>query len=217
MSTTDTQQPPEGTGPGPERPRPEPPGRRRFWDGRSELVVVVLLYVIATLLVIGTVTMDVQGESVPGPQFFPVIVIVVLYATATALLIDVLRNPQVPDTDPHPGRGDYSADMLRDLGTVEAERTQPRSGGISPIFRTYTDWKTLGMVVGAAVLFIVLLNPVGWLLSAAFLFWVVARALGSKRPIFDIGVALLVASIIQLAFNGLLGLPLPSGLLEGLL
>lgn len=66
-------------------------------------------------------------------------------------------------------------------------------------------------------MFIILLNPVGWIISATLLFFIVVRALGSRRTFIDLGVALLFASVIQLAFNDGLGLPLPPGFLEGLL
>lgn len=193
------------------------PLRKSFWTGRSEFVLVALLYVIAVLLTIGTATMNVQGDAVPGPRFFPVIVCVLLYVTATALAIHLLRHRHLPDTDPHPGHGEFSADMLRDLGHVTGERTDAHESGLSPRWKTYSDWKTVGQILGAAVVFIVLLKVVGWVLCAAFLFWVVSYALGSKRPAFDVGVALLFSSVIQLAFNAGLGLPLPSGFLEGLL
>lgn len=191
--------------------------KRTFWTGRSEFALVALLYVVAILLTIGTVTMQVQGEAVPGPRFFPIIVCILIYLTATLLAIHLLRHPHLPDTEPHPGHGDFSADMLRDLGHVDNERTDARDPGFSPKWKTYSDWKTLGMVFGALVIFILLLNIVGWVFSAAFLFWAVSRALGSKRPLFDAGIALLFSSAIQLAFNAGLGLPLPPGFLEGLL
>ncbi len=142
---------------------------------------------------------------------------VLLYATATLLAIHLIRRPHLPDTDPHPGHGEFSADMLGDLGHVTAERTDAHEPGFSPTWTTYSDWKTLGMILGAAMVFIALLKVVGWVLCAAFLFWVVSRALGSKRPLFDVGVALLFSSVIRLAFNAGLGLPLPPGFLEGLL
>lgn len=52
------------------------------------------------------------------------------------------------------------------------------------------------------------------MLSGAALFWCVARLLGSRRPLLDIGIALLVSSVVQLIFGGLLGLSLPA-LLSG--
>ena len=75
----------------------------------------------------------------------------------------------------------------------------------------------MGTLIAAMAVFILILNPVGWVISATLLFFVVVRALGSKNTWVDLGVALLFASIIQLAFNEGLGLPLPPGFLEGLL
>ncbi|AHK31936.1 hypothetical protein OPAG_05257 [Rhodococcus opacus PD630] len=197
-------------------PSTSAPQRRRFRTGRSEFVVVALLYVLAVCFTIGTVSMHVLGTAVPGPQFFPIIVCALLYATASALAVDILRHPRLPDAEPHPGHGDFSTDMLRDLGDVGDERTDARPAPMSPRWTTYSDWRTLAQVLGAAIVFIVLLDPVGWILCAALLFWVVARALGSMRPVFDIGVALLFSSVIQLAFSAGLGLPLPSGFVGGM-
>lgn len=192
---------------------------RKFRAGRSEFVVVALLLAVATFLAIGTATMNVQGSSVPGPQFFPILVCIVLYATAALLAVHVLRHPHLPDTEPHPGHGDFSADMLRDLAHMpEGERqTAVTTGGAENTYKTYTDWKTVGQVIAGVVGFTLILQPVGWIISAALLFWVVSRALGSKRPVFDLGVALLFASAIQLAFNAGLKLNLPSGFLGGML
>lgn len=192
---------------------------RSLWAGRSEIVVVALLLALAIFMTVGTATMKVQGNSIPGPQFFPVLVCVVLYATAALLAVHVFRNPHVPDADPHPGHGDFSADMLRDLANLpEGERQTAVPGAVAAATgKTYTDWKTVGQVVGAVAGFTLILQPVGWIISAALLFWVVSRALGSRRPVFDLGVALLFASAVQLAFNAGLGLNLPSGFLGGML
>lgn len=187
---------------------------RAFLHGRGELLVAVVLYAIAVFLTIGTISMNVQGSAAPGPQFFPVLVCVLLYGVATVLTIQVLRSPSVPDTRKHPGRGNFSPDMLRDLARLPEEKV---TAGTEGSWRTYSDWKTIGMVVGGVVVFTAGLNILGWILSAAFLFWIICRALGSKRPGFDAGVSLLFASAIQLAFNAGLGLNLPAGFLGGLL
>ena len=191
-----------------------PEGKPSFGTGRGELLVAVVLYALAVFLTVGTVSMNVQGTAAPGPQFFPVLVCVLLYGVATALTIQVLRSRSIPDTRKHPGRGNFSPDMLRDLARLPEERAK---AGSPESWRTYSDWKTVGMVVGGVVVFTAALNILGWILSAAFLFWIICRALGSKRPGFDAGVSLLFASAIQLAFNAGLGLNLPAGFLGGLL
>jgi putative tricarboxylic transport membrane protein len=72
-------------------------------------------------------------------------------------------------------------------------------------------------MLAGVVGFVALLEHLGWIISAAALFWVVANALGSRRRIFDIGVGLLFSSTIQLAFGAALGLTLPPGFIGGIL
>ena len=205
----------------PAPPKTGAPPRRPALEGRSELVVVAVLYAVAVFLTIGTVTMNVQGSASPGPRFFPIIVCIALYAVATALAVSVIRRPNIPDTRIHPGRGNFSGAMLDDL-SGEHEFSVRHGGPASPdeahpVYRTYSDWRTVGLVIGGVVVFTAALNILGWIISAAFLFWVICYAMGSKRPLFDVGVSLLFASAVQLAFNAGLGLNLPSGFLGGML
>ncbi|MCC3277414.1 MULTISPECIES: tripartite tricarboxylate transporter TctB family protein [unclassified Arthrobacter] len=187
-------------------------------EGRSELIVVAVLYAIAVFLAVGTATMNVQGSATPGPQFFPILVCVALFAVATALAISIIRRPVIPDTRIHPGRGNFSGAMLDDLsGEHEFAAEHPAAGEGQRNWKTYSDWRTVGLVVGGVVVFTAALNILGWILSAAFLFWVICYAMGSKRPGFDVGVSLLFASAVQLAFSAGLGLNLPSGFLGGML
>lgn len=201
----------------------EPQGKPNsgFGAGRSEFVVVALLYAVAIFLTIGTLTMNVQGKSAPGPQFFPILVCIVLYVVATLLAIQIIRSPKVPDNAVHPGSGQFSADMLHDLGHLGQEENEAYDDAPSQnpakTWKTYSDWRTVGLLLAGVVAFVMLLNPLGWIVSAAMLFWVVAYALGSRRPVFDVGVGLLFSSIIQLAFGAGLGLSLPSGFVGGIL
>ncbi len=188
-----------------------------WWSGRSELGFVAFLVIIATVLMVDSLTMTVLGEQQPGPQFFPILISIVLYVVAVGLLVVIIRQPTYPDGQPHPGRGNYSAQLLMDLGQVGGERARRRYSKISSQWATYTDWKTVGMVVGSLVVFILVLPFAGWILSATFLFWAIAYAMGARAGWVDVAVALMFASVIQLAFNAGLGLPLPAGFLEGLL
>lgn len=191
----------------------------RWLTGRSELVVSVLVLGLAVFLTVGTVTMDVpEGSGTPGPQFFPTIVAVLLYVLAVLLAVQVIRAPRVVDGDNTVG---LSADLLRDIGDIDTtSEIRVVRDSVRPVTRRRidaTDWRTTGFVFGALIGFVLILQPVGWLLSAAALFWAIARALGSRRPVFDIGVALIFSSFIQLAFSAGLGLNLPSGILTGVL
>lgn len=201
----------------PRRPSPPAPAYSGFWAGRSELGFVAVLLGLAIAMTVGTATMKVLGKTVPGPDVFPWIVCVLLYGTAAALTIGILRRPRFPDGDKHPGDGDFSADLLDDISGVSTERTDGRRGAINPRFRTYTDWKTVGTMVAGCAGFVLVLPFLGWVISAAALFAVVAKALGGTRLLFDLGVGLLLSSGIQLALGAGLGLPLPGGFLEGLL
>ncbi|GAB3618776.1 tripartite tricarboxylate transporter TctB [Glutamicibacter endophyticus] len=190
-----------------------------FFSGRSELVVTALLLVLATALSIGTATMNVMGDTVPGPQFFPTIVCVLLYALAVAHGISVLRTRRFPQ-GADSSNPDFSAEMLAEMGDTEraevfgSSSERPRRTGR---VRMYSDWKTIGWIVGGIAAFILMLPVLGWIISAAGLFWVICKAFGSARPLFDLGVSFTVSSISYLAFGVGLGLSLPTGFLGGLL
>ncbi|KAA9393317.1 tripartite tricarboxylate transporter TctB family protein [Kocuria coralli] len=83
-------------------------------------------------------------------------------------------------------------------------------------YRFYSDWKAVAWLVGGFLIFAVGIEFLGWIVAGALLFWCVARGVGSKRPIFDLSLALVFSSLIYLGFAVGLGLNLPSGLLGGL-
>lgn len=216
-------------------------GRGALWR-RKELVMAAILLIVGLVLLIGAQTMDVLGDSAPGPQFVPVIVGVALLVVAVILAIEVLRHHEEERVLPDEGR-DISRDLLQDLsdtGTAEfrAVGVADLAEDASPAGSTTTaatsdsaaepaaeeaakkpvasDLRTTGYVLASLVGFVLILPWAGWVLSAAALFWCVARALGSRRTWIDLGVALLLSSFIQLVFGGLLGLSLPA-LLGGVL
>lgn len=218
------------------------PAAASWWRGRRELLMVGVLVALGALLLIGTFTMNVLGDSLPGPQFFPVIIGVLALALALALAVDVIRRPETPrDHEDERFRGNFSADMLHDISGLpgpgeegaptavtaavevddikaaidasdrtDAEKAAAEAAAENPA----SDLRTLGLALLAMVVFVTVLRYVGWVIAAAALFWVISRLLGSKRPILDIGIALLVSSVVQLIFGGLLGLSLPA-LLSG--
>ncbi|GAB4095545.1 hypothetical protein GCM10028787_10200 [Brachybacterium horti] len=206
-----------------------PSGRGALWR-RKELVMAAILLIVGLVLLIGAQTMHVLGDSAPGPQFVPVIVGVALLVVAVILATEVIRHPEEERVLPDEGR-DISRDLLQDLsdtGTAEfrAVGVADLAEDASPADPTTTaatsdaaedtakkpvasDLRTTGYVLASLVGFVLILPWAGWVLSAAALFWCVARALGSRRTWIDLGVALLLSSFIQLVFGGLLGLSLP--------
>jgi putative tricarboxylic transport membrane protein len=75
----------------------------------------------------------------------------------------------------------------------------------------------VGLLAGAFLANIVLIEPLGWPLSGALLFFGGALALGSRTPLRDIVVSLALGFGSYYLFNHALGLALPAGVLEGLI
>ncbi|MFI7495573.1 tripartite tricarboxylate transporter TctB family protein [Kocuria sp. M4R2S49] len=165
----------------------EQPETATSWrSGRSGLVVPAVVAAFSTYLLIGALTMEIpEGTDFPGPTFYPLILTVAGYVLAALLVLHYLRTPEHP--------AELSA------------RT----------WRTHSDWTAVAWSAGGFLAFALTLELLGWILAAALLFWAVARGFGSRRPLFDISLALLVSSAIYLAFTVGLGLNLPSGILGG--
>ena len=199
--------------------------------GLSELVVPGILVAIAIFLIIGTVNMKLPPSvQVPGPTFFPMIIIGLLLLMALLSTVQILRNRAqllrgvkagtvsagFDDVDAHPD--EFDADSV-DLDGDQVDEIPPDvPPGREPWpAKAFSDWRALGIVLASLVACIALLVPAGWIIAAAVLFWGVSYALGSRRPVFDLSVALVMSSLIQLIFGALLGLNLPAGFLAGVL
>lgn len=173
-----------------------------WWVGRSGLVFPVILAAFGTYLLYGQLTMKVAPETdPPGPQFFPALIIALLYLFAVLMAIGILRKPQLPE------------DIHSDLRTTEI-RVIPK-GRSYPRLPAYSDWSRVAWAVGGFAAFILLLQPAGWILAAGLLFWTMARAFASPRPVRDILVALSFSSVLYLVFAGLLSVNLPTGAIFG--
>lgn len=163
---------------------------RGWWTGRAGLVMPALMAAIATYMLLGQFAMKVpESVDLPGPQFFPWIVIIALYVLAAVLAVDIIRKPQLPELAP----------------ATEPEDLEERAW--------YTDWRALAWAVGGLVLFIALVVPIGWIISAALMFVMVAHAIGSRRWLMDVLVGFFLSSVIYLIFAVLLSVDLPSGLI----
>lgn len=121
----------------------------------------------------------------PGPAFFPTVLAVAGLLLAVLIAWQVIRHPEHAEN--HSGRS----------------------------WRFHSDFKSLAWAVGGFLAFALLLPWLGWVLAGALLFWTMAHAFDSKRPLFDILVALFMSSAVYLAFDVGLGLNLPSGILGG--
>lgn len=160
-------------------------GDNTFWEGRSTLLMPAILGGLSLFLLIGSAMLDPGEAEFPGPRFLPVIVGSIGLTLAVLLAAQALRRPE-PVDDPAPGR-----------------------------YRTYSDFAALAWVVGGFLAFALLLPHLGWILAGALVFWCTAHGFGSRRPLFDVLVALFLSSLVYLVFDTALGLNLPSGILGG--
>ncbi|MFT3661177.1 MAG: tripartite tricarboxylate transporter TctB family protein [Gordonia sp. (in: high G+C Gram-positive bacteria)] len=160
------------------------PATHPAWAGRSALIIPALLLVLGVFLLIGNADMDVVGEAeLFGPKAFPLITAIVCFVTAAWLTFSIFTNPEIPNA-------------VDDEG--------------APL-TTYSNWRTTAIVLGSFVLFTILLEPVGWIIAGALVFWGITVGLGSTRYVANLLIGLALSSIVQLVFGGLLGLTLPAG------
>jgi putative tricarboxylic transport membrane protein len=185
-------------------------------SGMAELVVPAILVAIAVFLIIGTANMvEPPSVQLPGPAFFPGIIIGLLLVMAALSTVQTLRTVRARRAgllqDEQEAHLDADGDPIEEIPPNPPRGREPWPAG------AVTDWRAVLTVLGSLVAFMVLLRPVGWIVAAAVLFWGVAYAFGSRRPIFDVSVALVMSSVIQLTFGYLLGLNLPAGFLAGVM
>ena len=75
------------------------------------------------------------------------------------------------------------------------------------------DWKTAGIFCAVLVAYLLLLNPVGYLLTTLVFLFVVARLLGSRRTVRDVIFSVATSVMVYVFFNLVLKIGLPSGVL----
>ncbi|WP_371530037.1 tripartite tricarboxylate transporter TctB family protein [Streptomyces sp. NBC_01283] len=166
-------------------------GSRRTWlREHSELGVCVMLLALGVLVLTDALTMDVEiAQRGPiGPRTVPVVVGIGLLVVAVILAVDVLRG----------GRGEAE-------GGEDIDLSEP------------ADWRTVLLLAGVFLGAAVLIEPLGFPVAGALLFWGAAYALGSRHPERDPLIAAGLSLITYVVFNNLLGVPLPGGPLMGVL
>lgn len=80
-----------------------------------------------------------------------------------------------------------------------------------------TDWRTVGLLAGALIVYLILIEPGGFIVASALLFTGAAFAMGSRRLLRDLAFGVLLATGLFVGFSRGLGLDLPAGVLGGLL
>ncbi len=161
-----------------------------FFRGRSELAVAAILAILAIVLWFDAATLPSGPTQVGplGPRVMPVLVGMLLMICAVFLARDVWQG----------GHGEITESEDLDL-------TIP------------SDWRTPSLLVLAMVTNMILIERLGWVISGAILFWLSSYALGSRRQLRDIGISLTLSTVTFYGFYVGLGIPLPAGLLRGIL
>lgn len=122
-----------------------------------------------------------------GPRFFPFLVAFGLLLCGALLLMQALRGQ-----------------------TAEPEEAEDADAD-APV-----DYRAVGTIAVALVLYVLLLKIAGFILASAVLFWGVALAFGSRAWLRDPLVGMALALVVFEAFTRLLGLRLPAGWLAPL-
>jgi putative tricarboxylic transport membrane protein len=159
-------------------------------EGRSELGVAVFLGAVGLLVVISAIMLPESriARGPVGPAAVPIVVGTLLLIVSVFLAVDVLRG----------GRGEPEGGEDVELG-----------GG--------TDWRTVGLLAVAFLANALLIEPLGWPLSGAILFWGSAFALGSRHHVRNVVIALVLGVGSWYLFVLGLGISLPVGILKGIL
>ncbi|AKK10012.1 tripartite tricarboxylate transporter TctB family protein [Corynebacterium testudinoris] len=195
--TITTEQPTEQP---PEQSPEQSPGSREhlFLKGYGSLVVAAILAVFTVYVIYGILTMDVPASAQsPGPKLYPSLLAAFSTVLVVALVVETFRHPEF----------DRGTRYVPPVGEDVAESMLPV---------TQTNRRGLLIAIMAFGVFALVLEPLGWIISAALLFWVLSLALGGKKPLLNLAVGLVVSSAIQVAFSMGLGLSLPAGILGGI-
>ena len=170
-----------------EKPQQNPVART---VDKAQYLVCVVLVVVGAFLIYDALSLEAGFAKVDpvGPKLFPIAIGSILIVLAVVLAVAIPRGS---------------------IGEADAgEDVDPNTPG---------DWRTVGLLVGLFVAVIVLVNPLGWAIAGTLLFAGAATILGNRHYVRNIviGAALAVASFY--AFYSGLGIPLPAGILDGIL
>lgn len=176
----------------------------RFEGASFPLATLVLG--VAAYLTLGLIIMEIPSTATfPGPRFFPLIITVAAYAVAAGICVQSIRkHVQTRRTADSTKAGIDASDDADMSETTDADAEPPM------------HWRMVLTVTASFLAFIVLLPALGWLISAALLFFGVAAGLGAKNHLNSALIALTMSAVVQLCFAGGLGLQLPTGIFGGL-
>lgn len=172
----------------------------------KELTVPALLLAAALYLLVGILTMQVPaGTAFPGPRFFPGLIAAALAVLAALLVVRIVRQRRVAEAE--------AADAVAQAVLLDDEAAVREPADPEPARSVRVDVRSLAWVALSFAGFALLLDVLGWIVAAGLLFLGVARGLGATGWLRPLLVGLTVSSLSYIAFDMLLELSLPSGIL----
>jgi putative tricarboxylic transport membrane protein len=159
-------------------------------QGRAEFGVALFLLLVGVVVLVNAATLstNIATRGPVGPKAVPIVVGGLLVVVAVMLARDVWRGGQ---------------------GEPEGGEDIDLSHG--------TDWRTVLLLAGAFLANAALIEPLGWPVSGAVLFFGAAFALGSRHYIRDAVIAVVMSVGTWYLFVLGLGISLPVGILRGIL
>lgn len=156
----------------------------------AQYIVVAVLVIVGGFLVYSGLTLDEGFAKVDpvGPKFFPMVI------GGAALVLAVILAVAIP----RGSKGEADA----------GEDIDPEAPG---------DWRTVGLLIALFVAMILLVNLLGWVVMSALFFAGAATVLGSRHYVRNIVIGVVLALASFYAFYSGLGIPLPAGILDGIL
>lgn len=153
--------------------------------GELSLSLVLLILGIVVLLD-GLGQPEATSASGIGAGLFPTIVGIILMLVSALLAVQVLRGKR---GEPEDAEGDIDTSK-------------------------FAAWQLL-LTVGGVIFFMLALDVLGYILTAAVTFWAIAFAMGARRHVRSGVIALVLSGAIYLLFTQVLRIDLPGGLLGG--
>ncbi len=105
---------------------------------------------------------------------------------------------------------------LLGVATFRGDRPQAEEGEDVDLSQQ-ADWPTVAMLGGVFAANIALIGVLGWAVTGAFLFAGSAWVLGSRRPVLNLAIGALLSVGTWYGFYVGLGVPIPAGILDGVL
>lgn len=166
-----------------------PPTTSKRGRFSGELIVALALTGVGLAMVLDTRTIRVTATAnAVGPRFFPYVV------GGAAALVGILLA----------------------IAVLRGDRAEPEGGEDIDLTQA-TDWKTLAALAGTFVVYLLILGPVGYLVSTMFLFGATAWTLGARQWRSLVLATVLAPFVTYMVFTRLLGIFLPNGILNAVI